>query len=389
VLQIKWLPAEISYTTQGKEVGMEAIGKRTPKKVTSYLSVFLRLLSKPQRKHFLGYLVGLIGLIKFHSTREISRRYLKTTPDNLQRFLNARAGNVSRIASASQDWLATSCTFEETLLIIDDTTVERQGPAIKGIGIHHSGNGLIKGQCAVTCIVRIGGQWFGWDIRGYCPKTACPKGTFQSKIDLAKTILTSFREQVSAPFITLMDSWYTCAPILNLISASGGIYVAAIKRNRYVEIHGVKKVVSHLAKGPRRYKTIRASKKQRFKVAKLIVFLPKVGMVALFITKGAGAKARFLITNDLAMTEARVVASYKQRFRIEVFHKEIKQHLAFGQVFMRSWQGVQTHWTLAMIAYNLITLSARKRLKGFRQKISHFRDSDSFQKMYRLSKTVN
>jgi IS4 transposase len=217
----------------------------------------------------------------------------------------------------------------------------------------------------------------------------CPEGTFQSKVDLAKAILTSFRERISAPFITLMDSWYACAPILNLISASGGIFVAAIKRNRYVEINGIEKVVGHLAKGPRKYKTIRASRKQRFKVAKLIVFLPKVGMVALFITKGAGAKARFLITNDLVMSEARAVALYKQRFRIETFHKEIKQHLAFGQVFMRSWQGVQTHWTLAMIAYNLITLSARKRLKGFRQKISHFRDSDSFQKMYRFSKTVN
>jgi IS4 transposase len=237
----------------------------------------------------------------------------------------------------------------------------------------------------VTCIVKIRGVWFGWDIRGYRPKSSCSDGEFQSKVDLATSILASFRERIDAPFTVLMDSWYTCAPILNLISASGGTFVAAIKRNRIVENHGIKTVVSHLAKGPRDYKTVRASKKQRFRVAKQIVFLPKVGMVALFITKGAGAKARFLITNDLAMTEEKAVALYKQRFRIETFHKEIKQHLAFGQMFMRSWQGVQAHWTLVMIAYNLITLLSRKRFKGFRQKISHFRDSGLFTKMLRAS----
>ena len=64
--------------------------------------------------------------------------------------------------------------------------------------------------------------------------------SFEAKVDLATSILTSFRERGNAPFTVLMDSWYTCAPILNLISASGGIYVAAIKRNRYVEINGVK-----------------------------------------------------------------------------------------------------------------------------------------------------
>lgn len=174
---------------------MEVIGKRTPQKVTSYLSVFLRLLSNPRREHPLGYLIGLIDVVKFHSTWEIAKRYFKITPDNLQ-----------RIATASQDWLAQRCASEETLVITDDTTCEREGPAIKGIGIHHSGNVLVKGQYTVTCIVRIQGQWFGWDIRGYCPKIFCSEGTFRSKVDLAKTILTSFRERVSGPFITLMDS---------------------------------------------------------------------------------------------------------------------------------------------------------------------------------------
>ena len=99
----------------------------------------------------------------------------------------------------------------------------------------------------------------------------------------------------------------------------------------------------------------------------------------LFITKGGGKKVRFLITNDLDMTESQMVELYRERFGIEIFHKDIKQHLAFGHMFMRSWQGVQTHWTLVMIAYNLITLSVPHHLKGFRQKIRHFRNVVSHQ----------
>ena len=48
----------------------------------------------------------------------------------------------------------------------------------------------------------------------------------------------------------------------------------------------------------------------------------------------------------------------RERFGIEIFRKHSKQHLSFGHTFMRSWQGLQTHWTLATIPYKSITLSA-------------------------------
>jgi hypothetical protein len=205
---------------------------------------------------------------------------------------------------------------------------------------------------------------------------------------LAQNILQELRQELHTSVTVLMDSWYACAPILNPIIEAGWTFVAAIKCNRILEINGKKTVIRHLAKGPRVYKTIRISKKRRLKVAKRIVYLPKVGTVLLFITKGGAKETRFLITNDLQITESQMVQLYSQRFRIEIFHKDIKQHLAFGHVFMRSWQGVQTHWTLVMIAHNLITLSAPKRLKGFRQKIRHFRNTVLHQHLLDLPKKL-
>jgi SRSO17 transposase len=361
------------------------MGKFLPKKTTSALKQFLSVLTKPQIKHFLVYLVGLIWLIKFHSTREIASQIAQALPDNLQRFLNGSAKKQRRLQEANENLLAHMANkLSEVVTAIDDTTCPREGKEIQGSGIHHSADGLVKGQCAVTCVLKMGGEWLAWAVGGYRPKSSCPKGEFKSKIQLAQDILQDLRHKIRTSVTVLMDSWYTCAPILIPIIEAGWTFVAAIKCNRILEINGRKTVVSHLAKGPRTYKTVRLSKKRKLKVAKRIVHLPKIGTVLLFITKGGAKETRFLITNNLRMSESEMVRLYRQRFGIEIFHKDIKQHLAFGHVFMRSWQGVQTHWTLVMIAYNLITLSAPKHLKGFRQKIRHFRNTMSFQSLLNL-----
>lgn len=362
------------------------MGKFLPKKTTSVLKHFLSILTKPQLKHFLVYLVGLIWLIKFHSTREIAGQIAKTLPDNLQRFLNGSPKKRNRLQQANQNLLAQRANgLPQLLVAIDDTTCSREGHRIEGLGVHHSADGLVKGQCAVTCVLKMAGEWLAWAVGGYRSKASCPKSEFKSKIQLAQEILQSLRQNIHTSVTVLMDSWYTCAPILIPMMEAGWMFVAAIKCNRILEIDGKKTVVRHLAKGPRTYKTVRISRKRKLKVAKRIVHLPKVGTVLLFITKGGAKETRFLITNNLSMSESEMVKLYSQRFGIEIFHKDIKQHLAFGHVFMRSWQGVQTHWTLVMIAYNLITLSAPKHLNGFRQKIRHFRSIVSYQ---HLLKTV-
>jgi SRSO17 transposase len=356
------------------------MGKFLPKKTTSTLKCFLSILTKPQIKHFLVYLVGLIWLIKFHSTREIASQIAKLLPDNLQRFLNGSPKKRKRLQEANQHLVARKANrVPQVLVAIDDTTSAREGKHIEGLGVHHSANGLIQGQCAVTCILKMAGQSLAWAVGGYRPKSSCSKDEFKSKIQLAQEILQDLRRKIRTSVTVLMDSWYTCAPILIPIIQAGWTFVAAIKCNRILEINGKKTVVRHLAKGPKTYKTVRLSRKRKLKVAKRIVHLPKVGTVRLFITKGGAKETRFLITNKLNMSESKMVRLYSQRFGIEIFHKDIKQHLAFGHVFMRSWQGVQTHWTLVMIAYNLITLSAPRQLKGFRQKIRHFRNTISQQ----------
>jgi hypothetical protein len=235
------------------------MGKKTPKKVSSYLLGFLRGINKPQRIYFLIYLVGLIWLVKFRSIREIAHEFgSDNTDDGLHQFLKAS-----------------------------------------------------------------------------------PKGAFKSKVQIAIEILSAAIRKIRTPLTVLMDSWYACAPILNLIIQAEWTFLAAIKRNRIVEVGGRKTTLGRLAKGPRKYKTIRDSKKKRFRVTKFLVHLPKIGSVLLFISKSKDG-TRFFVTNNLKMTESQRVSVYLQRVWIETFHQDAKQHLGFGEMFMRSWNGVQT-----------------------------------------------
>lgn len=73
-----------------------------------------------------------------------------------------------------------------------------------------------------------------------------------------------------------------------------------------------------------------------------------------------------------------MVLRYDERFEIEFFHRDVKQHLGFGELFVRSRHCAQKHWTL--VAYNLVLLTSRDAdNQSFRRKIERLRRHFSHQ----------
>lgn len=364
------------------------MGNRVPKKVRSYAEALLNVLNKPQRKHFVIYLTGIIRIVKFRSIKEIARQFAKSDTDGLHHFIKNTAQKTVSIENAGKQHIVNCLKGEDAVLIIDDTACRREGKRIEGIGIHYAPGGLIKGLCAVTAIIKNGRERFAWAIKEYRTKQAAGVGAFKSKVDIAVDILREARSYIQHKHVTvLFDAWYTCAPVLNEVIAAGWTFVAAIKQNRKVYIGSRKTRVCHLAKGPRRYKRIRYSKKRYLKIAKQVVYLPKVGRVALFICKHRKER-RFIITNSVCMEINEVANIYRQRFDIELFHKDIKQHLGFGEMFVRSDKSVQKHWTLVAVAYNTVSLWNGEKRTSFRKKIRHIRDSVSNNLLIQIANTT-
>ncbi len=355
-------------------------------RTSSYIISFLSVLARPQRKHFLTYLIGLLWIIKFRSIREIAYRFGHQKIDSLHQFISNTQEKTKYLHQANQEYLAEEVRGKEVTMIIDDTPCPRNGKKIQGLGIHHSPKGLVKGLCAVTAIIKAGAEQWAWAIEGYYPKKSIARKLFRSKIQIALDILRQTQELLPQPVTVLMDSWYTCASILNKIIQAGWIFVGAIKTNRTIFVDGNKTVVCYLAKGPRTYATIRLSKRRIFRVAKRIVYLPRVGDVALFICKH-NTSIRFFIRNSLKLTCKEMVKPYAERFEIEFFHKDIKQHLGFGELFVRSRHGVQKHWMLVAIAYNFVMMSSKEHPRSFRQRINHLRQNSPAKSLMALTMT--
>jgi len=329
------------------------------------------------RKWAVAYVTGLILLIRFRSVCEIGRRMAEGAVDALHHFIHDSPWNVEKVEHEQQREIAHHAgkAGETVRLVIDDTPIERGGPHIEGLGVHHSAKGLVKGLCAVTAIVSVAGRIWNWAVRGYRPKRTCAKDEFRSKVDLAVEILKG-AVTLGSNVMVLMDSWYACKRILNRIATQGWRYVAAIKSNRRLYVDNRSTTARHLAKGPRDYRTVRLSKRQKVCVARRVAELPGVGLVAVFITKTKG-KVKFLVSNDLSLSPEEAVRLYAERFCIETFHRDVKQHLGFGELWMRSWRAVQRHWTLCSLAYNALQnwdASQRPRRRTFGAIIRAFRE---------------
>lgn len=343
--------------------------------VLGFLSSFRR---RAWRAHAVQYALGLVLLVRFRSVSELARRMGEQAVDALHHFLHDSPWSEGWAVWQQYATIAerVRATGERIRLILDDTPVERAGPHIEGLGIHHSAKGLIRGQCAVTAVVKAGALTLAWAVRGYVPKGACGPGEFQSKVELALAILWP-AQALGEGVTVLLDSWYACKKILNRIAGYGWRYVAAIKCNRVVWVGNRKTNVRHLAKGPRQYERVKLSRRRTVWVAKCRVMLPGIGAVALFITKLDGG-VKFLVSNDLELAPADAVREYAVRFSIETFHRDLKQHLGFGELWCRSWRAVQRHWILCQAAYNALQFwnasrPPRCRCKTFGQTVRAFR----------------
>ncbi len=133
------------------------MSQHRPKTISAQLNLFLKVLAKPQQPHFLTYLTGLISLVKFRSIQEIADHFGKSNTDGLHHFIK----NAPPMAAKLGRVITECCRMifkdsQDVLLILDDTLAPRNGKHIQGIGLHHASQGLSKGLCAVTCLLKAG-----------------------------------------------------------------------------------------------------------------------------------------------------------------------------------------------------------------------------------------
>lgn len=159
------------------------------------------------------YALGRVLLVRSRSVSELARRMGEQAVDALHHFLDDSPWSEGWAAWQQYATIAerVRARGERMRLILDDTPVERAGPHIEGLGIHHSAKGLIRGQCAVTAVVKAGALTLAWAVRGYVPQGACGHDEFQSKVELALAILWSAQRHW-IPAYNALQFWNASRP---------------------------------------------------------------------------------------------------------------------------------------------------------------------------------
>ena len=198
---------------------------------------------------------------------------------------------------------------------------------------------------------------------------------FQTKIDLAKELVGSAIGH-KLPFnVALFDSWYLAEEFIACLRRRRKDWISLLKKNRKLETNSFVLKDAHGKRIPlegahisvenlvplipaNAYSAVKVGD-QTYWTFTLSVRIPDLGKVRLVISFESAERTgtyAVLVTNRVDWTAQRIIATYLQRWPIETFYQDGKEHLGFDEYRMRDAKAIQKHWCLVFVAYSLLHL---------------------------------
>jgi SRSO17 transposase len=198
---------------------------------------------------------------------------------------------------------------------------------------------------------------------------------FRTKLELAiDLVAAAIRRKV--PFsVVLFDSWYLAEEFVTVLQRRKKDWISILKKNRNLETNSF--VLKDAAgqriplDGPHirvedlvplipatAFRAV-AVADQTYWTFTLAVRLPGLGKVRLVISfENAELTGTYavLVTDRVDWTAQRILTTYLQRWPIETFYQDGKEHLGLDEYRMRDAEAIQKHWCLVFVAYSLLHL---------------------------------
>jgi len=169
----------------------------------------------------------------------------------------------------------------------------------------------------------------------------------------------------SAPTLSylLCDRWYTCRKLMEAFIKKGFYTVGALKANRILYPHGIRKSVREFAEILKEKNAVSSFRSVTVKGKKYYVYryegnLNGIANAVVLLTFPEGklfqadALRAFLCT-DASLSDVQILSLYVQRWEIEVFFREAKRRLAFDKYQVRSSKGIRRFWLISSLAHLL------------------------------------
>lgn len=248
----------------------------------------------------------------------------------------------------------------DAYLVFDDSVLDKShSHKIDLVRLQYSGNahGLIKGIGVVNCLYvspRTQRYWI-IDWRVYAPDSDA-----KSKLTHMQEMLDNAMKVKMLPFRSvLMDSWYATKDLMLHLHRAGKIFYCPLKSNRKVDDSG----------GAEPYNAVSDLQwsEQEAEQGKLIKIhgFPGALKVKLFRVAATTTRTEWIVTNDIdqaSADETREICAI--RWKIEQYHREVKQTLGIEKCQCRSATAQRNHIACVILAWNHLTEFARATMSN-------------------------
>lgn len=243
------------------------------------------------------------------------------------------------------------------VLIIDDTLLNHpRSKKMKGVywDWDHAEGRYVFGQRLVMVIWtdgfwRIPVAFAFWHKKGARPK-------YKTKNEIARALLQWVVHKGIRPEYVTFDNWYASKENIRMIVEQMGLeFATRVKKNTRLIYNGRKlqarTIGSRLLKDARPYRIRSCGTWAR----KAVVEVPGMGLMTFVVARDVidGEKrpvTRYLLSSTPRMSAREVVLRYKQRWTIEVFFHDLKQHLRIKDHQGRSLVAANHHVACACLA---------------------------------------
>lgn len=199
---------------------------------------------------------------------------------------------------------------------------------------------------------------------------------FKTKIKLAVELVEDAIARGLSFSVVLFDSWYLSPQLLEVLERHQKAWISQLKSNRKIETRGlrlsdeegnrikfeeeeisIKELVERLPKSA--YKKVDRGERASYWACSFtanIKTLGKVRLVVSWVDEKCEKSYAVLVSGQIHWEAKKIINTYCERFSIEVFYKDAKQHLGFSDYQCRSEQTIGKHWYLVFCAYSLLRL---------------------------------
>jgi DDE superfamily endonuclease len=220
------------------------------------------------------------------------------------------------------------------VLVLDDSTLDK--PYARSMDLvcwHWSGKhrAVVKGINLLTLLWTDGDRHVPCDYRLY---DKAQDGL--TKNDLFGQLLHAAKARGLAPRCVVFDSWYSGLDNLKLVRSLGWTWLTRLKSNRKVRVHF----------GPPQAICTVAIPDQG-----AIVYLPGYGEIRVFRVVARDGDTDYWASGDLAMDALTRLKYADFGWRIEEYHRGLKQHCGAERCQVRNARGQRAHIGLSIRAF--------------------------------------